>query len=63
MAKRPITGGERMERLLKKGLINAPYLWIDLYNQRVDNICGTITTRINESGLYYVSVCIRQKKK
>ena len=52
-----------MERLLKRGLVNAPYLWIDCYNQRVDTICGTITTRINDSGHYYVSVCFRETKK
>ena len=52
-----------MEQLLKRGLINAPYLWIDCYNQRVDTICGTITTRINDSEHYYVSVCFRETKK
>ena len=52
-----------MERLLKRGLVNAPYLWIDCYNQRVDTICGTITTRINDSGHYYVSVCIGKEEQ
>lgn len=63
MAKKQITGGVRMEQLLKRGLVNAPYLWIDCYNQRVDTICGTTTTRINNSGHYYVSVCFREKEK
>lgn len=48
------TGGKRLASMMSK--IDRPYLWIDTYNQRVDDIAGTIKARIDGNCMYYVSV-------
>lgn len=48
------TGGKRLASMEYK--IDRPYLWIDTYNQRVDDIAGTIKARIDGNCMYYVSV-------
>lgn len=50
------TGGKRLERMLKDGKINRPYLYIDTYNQTVKDIAGCIKARIDGNCMYYVSV-------
>lgn len=45
-----------MASMLEKGQINRPYLWIDTYNQRTSDICGTIKARIDSNCMYFVSV-------
>lgn len=48
------TGGKRLASMEYK--IDRPYLWIDTYNQRVDDVAGTIKARIDGNCMYYVSV-------
>ena len=48
------TGGKRLASMVSK--IDRAYLWIDTYNQRVDDIAGTIKARIDGNCMYYVSV-------
>jgi len=48
------TGGKRLALMEHK--IDRPYLWIDTYNQRVDDIAGTIKARIDGNCMYFVSV-------
>jgi hypothetical protein len=48
------TGGKRLASMVSK--IDKPYLWIDTYNQRVDDVAGTIKARIDGNYMYYVSV-------
>ena len=48
------TGGKRLASMMCK--IERPYLWIDTYNQRVDDIAGTIKARIDGNCMYFVSV-------
>ena len=50
------TGGVRLEKMLRGGQINKPYLWIDTYNQATNEIAGTIKARINGNCMYFVSV-------
>lgn len=48
------TGGKRLASMMSK--IDRAYLWIDTYNQRVDDVAGTIKARIDGNCMYYVSV-------
>ena len=48
------TGGKRLASMMCK--IERPYLWIDTYNRRVDDIAGTIKARIDGNCMYFVSV-------
>lgn len=50
------TGGVRLEKMLRGGQINRPYLWIDTYNQVTNEIAGTIKARIDSNCMYFVSV-------
>lgn len=50
------TGGVRLEKMLRGGQISKPYLWIDTYNQCVNEIAGTIKARIDSNCMYFVSV-------
>jgi len=50
------TGGVRLEKMLRGGQIDKPYLWIDTYNQCVNSIAGTIKARIDSNCMYFVSV-------
>lgn len=38
------------------GQIDRPWLWIDTYNQCVNDIAGTIKARIDSNCMYFVSV-------
>lgn len=42
--------------MLRGGVIDRPYLWIDTYNQRTDTIAGMIKARIDANCMYFVSV-------
>lgn len=55
MNKKP-TGGVRLEKMLRRGQIDKPYLWIDTYNQVTNEIAGTIKARIDSNCMYFVSV-------
>lgn len=48
------SGGRRLASMILK--VDRPWLWIDTYNQRVDDIAGTIKARIDANCMYYVSV-------
>ena len=48
------TGGVRLYSMLHK--IDRPYLWIDTYNQCVNEIAGTLKARIDSNCMYFVSV-------
>ena len=48
------TGGKRLASMMSK--IDRAYLWIDTYNQGVDDVAGTIKARIDGNCMYYVSV-------
>ena len=48
------TGGKRLASMMSK--IDKAYLWIDTYNQRVDDVAGTIKARIDGNCMYYISV-------
>lgn len=50
------SGGIRLARMIRGGLISKSYLWIDSYNQIVSDIAGTITTRIDGACQYFVSI-------
>lgn len=50
--KKQATGGKRLQRMLPK--IDRGGLWIDTYNQCVNDIAGTIKARVN-ANLYFVS--------
>ena len=50
--KKQATGGKRLQRMLPK--IDRGGLWIDTYNQSVNDIAGTIKARVN-ANLYFVS--------
>lgn len=50
--KKQATGGKRLQRMLPK--IDRGGLWIDTYNQCVNDIAGTIKARVN-SNLYFIS--------
>ena len=50
------TGGIRLEKMLRGGQIDKPYLWIDTYNQCVNDIAGKIKARIDGNCMYFVSV-------
>lgn len=50
--KKQATGGKRLQRMLPK--IDRGGLWIDTYNQCVNDIAGTIRARVN-ANLYFVS--------
>ena len=54
--KRQPTGGERLAKMIRGGQIRRAYLWIDTYNQRTDDIAGTIKARIDGNCMYFVSV-------
>lgn len=54
--KNKMKGGVRLANMLKDGKIDSPYLWIDTYNQRVDEVAGTIKARIDGNCMYFVSV-------
>ena len=54
--KREKTGGVRLASMLRGGQIDRPYLWIDTYNQCVNDIAGTIKARIDGNCMYFVSV-------
>ena len=43
--KKQATGGKRLQRMLPK--IDRGGLWIDTYNQCVNDIAGTIKARVN----------------
>lgn len=48
------TGGVRLASMIHK--VEKPYLWIDTYNQCVNEIAGTIKACIDHNSMYYVSV-------
>lgn len=48
------TGGRRLASMIRK--VDRPFLWIDTYNQRVDDVAGTIKARIDGNNMYFVSV-------
>ena len=50
------TGGVRLESMIAARQINKPWLWIDTYNQVVNDIAGTIKARIDTNCMYFVSV-------
>ena len=50
------TGGVRLEKMMRGGQIDKPYLWIDTYNQITSDIAGTIKARIDGNCMYFVSV-------
>lgn len=50
------TGGVRLEKMLRRGQIKKPWLWIDTYNQCTSEIAGTIKARIDGNCMYFVSV-------
>ncbi len=50
------TGGVRLEKMIREGQINRPYLWIDTYNQVTNEVAGTIKARIDSNCMYFVSV-------
>lgn len=53
------TYSSRINRMIRGGVIDKPYLWVDAYNGIVsDEIYGTLTTRISSSNHYFVSVPI-----
>ena len=52
--KKKATGGVRLESMRHK--IDRPYLWIDTYNQCVNEIAGTLKARIDSNCMYFVSV-------
>jgi hypothetical protein len=54
--KRDRTGGVRLEKMLRGGQIDKPYLWIDTYNQLVSDIAGTIHCGVDFRNNLYVSV-------
>lgn len=51
--KKQVTGGKRLQRMLPK--IDRGGLWIDTYNQCVNDIAGTIKARVNANCMYFVS--------
>ena len=51
--KKQATGGKRLQRMLPK--IDRGGLWIDTYNQCVNDIAGTIKARVNANCMYFVS--------
>lgn len=51
--KKQATGGKRLQRMLPK--IDRGGLWIDTYNQCVNDIAGTIKARVNTNCMYFVS--------
>lgn len=50
------TGGVRLKKMLQGGVICRPWIWIDTYNQCVNDIAGTIKARIDTNCMYFVSV-------
>lgn len=50
------TGGKRLEKMIRGGVINKSGLWIDTYNQTTSEIAGTIKARIDTNCMYFVSV-------
>lgn len=58
--KKQATGGKRLQRMLPK--IDRGGLWIDTYNQCVNDIAGTIKARVNANCMYFVSEDSRMKK-
>lgn len=42
--------------MLQGGVICRPWIWIDTYNQCVNDIAGTIKARIDGNCMYFVSV-------
>lgn len=50
------TGGVRLEKMIRHGQINKPYLWIDTYNQITSDIAGTIMVGVDFRNQFYVSV-------
>ena len=49
------TGGVRLDTLIEKGIPFRGGLWLDTYNQRYSTIAGTVTTRIDAGGCWYVT--------
>ena len=47
------TGGVRLESMRHK--IDRPFLWIDTYNQCVNELAGTLKARIDANCMYFVS--------
>lgn len=58
---RKATGGVRLEHMLKK--IDRPFLWIDTYNQCVNDLAGTIKSRIDSNCMYFVSVPLNNESE
>ena len=50
------TGGVRLEKMIRGGVIDRPYLWIDTYNGITNTIAGTIKARIDSNCVYFVTV-------
>jgi hypothetical protein len=56
------TGGERLAKMIVGGQITKPYLWIDTYNQCVNEVAGTIKARIDSNCMYFVSIPIEDEE-
>ena len=52
--KKQATGGKRLQRMLPK-IDRGGGLWIDTYNQCVNDIAGTIKARVKTNCMYFVS--------
>ena len=50
------TGGVRLAKMIRDGKIDRPWLWIDTYNQCVNENAGTIKACIDQNGMYFVSI-------
>lgn len=57
------TGGVRLTQMIKDGKVDDTYLWLDAYNQATSYIAGTITTRIDASNHYSVTLETNTKYK
>lgn len=53
MKTKKATGGVRLESMRHK--IDRPFLWIDTYNQCVNELAGTLKARIDANCMYFVS--------
>ncbi len=56
MSRNTKTGGVRLKTMLQRGMIDRAWLWIDTYNQCVNEVAGTIKARIDSNCMYFVSV-------
>ena len=60
-----VTGGVRLKKLIESGKVCDEYLWLDLYNQSVSKLAGTIVARYGQKEMHFISTPphkIRQSK-